>query len=656
MTKQRLLTKSRFKLALECPNKLFYTRKDTYANQTMDDPFLEALAKGGFQVEELARLEYPDGVLIEGNDHDYDLLVAQTNELLQKENVVIFEAAFKFNNLFIRCDILEKKGNSIKLIEVKSKSFDPNDEYTFVGKQGGLLSVWKPYLLDVAFQRYVMQHCYPQWNIRSYLKLADKTKEAQIDGLNQLFRITKTANNRTGIIKLVNSLDEIGTTVLGDVNIDTILDDIASGKHVTFDNLSFEEAINAFAATYEKDRKFNYPVSFGACKKCEFKTTPEDAQQGLQSGFKECFSEQMGWTEADFEKPTIFEVWNFRKGNKLFEADKIFLTDLTEEDLDIKPEASQLSASERQWVQIEKTTSEDTTPLILIDELRAEINSWKFPLHCIDFETSTVALPFNKGRRPYEQTAFQFSHHLLHKNGSITHESEYLHFEKGVFPNFDFIRNLKAPLSGTEGTIFRYAPHENTYLNAIYDQLQISDEPDKAELMAFIRHITKSTNKKAESWEGERNMVDLWDIVKKYYYHPLMGGSNSIKAVLPAILNSSQFLQKKYSRPISQLSMTSLNFPPEHIWLEYQDNNYLSPYKTLLPLFADWTEEQLDEVVSDLENIADGGMALTAYGKLQYTNMPEAEREEIKKALLKYCELDTLAMVMILEYFREVVS
>jgi len=40
----RLLTKSRFKLALECPNKLFYTRKKEYANQKQEDEFLQALA------------------------------------------------------------------------------------------------------------------------------------------------------------------------------------------------------------------------------------------------------------------------------------------------------------------------------------------------------------------------------------------------------------------------------------------------------------------------------------------------------------------------------------------------------------------------------------------------------------------------------------
>ena len=45
--KDRYLTKSRFKLALDCPTKLYYTAKDSYANSKNNDTFLEALAEGG---------------------------------------------------------------------------------------------------------------------------------------------------------------------------------------------------------------------------------------------------------------------------------------------------------------------------------------------------------------------------------------------------------------------------------------------------------------------------------------------------------------------------------------------------------------------------------------------------------------------------------
>ncbi|WP_405604884.1 hypothetical protein [Polaribacter sp. Asnod1-A03] len=80
------------------------------------------MAQGGFQVEELARLEYEGGILVEGNPWDYDLAVEKTNELLKQDNVTIYEPAFLFNNCFIRVDILVKRGDIVELIEVKVKS------------------------------------------------------------------------------------------------------------------------------------------------------------------------------------------------------------------------------------------------------------------------------------------------------------------------------------------------------------------------------------------------------------------------------------------------------------------------------------------------------------------------------------------------------
>jgi len=37
----KVLSKSRYKLGLECPNKLYYTSKKEYANQKQEDPRLK---------------------------------------------------------------------------------------------------------------------------------------------------------------------------------------------------------------------------------------------------------------------------------------------------------------------------------------------------------------------------------------------------------------------------------------------------------------------------------------------------------------------------------------------------------------------------------------------------------------------------------------
>lgn len=104
----RYLTKSRFKLGLEYPNKLYFTNNDLYANQKSEDPFMKALAEGGFQVEELARLQYPNGIFIDTENFEYEKAVELTNEALKQENVIIYEAAFMVDGYFIRTDVLEK--------------------------------------------------------------------------------------------------------------------------------------------------------------------------------------------------------------------------------------------------------------------------------------------------------------------------------------------------------------------------------------------------------------------------------------------------------------------------------------------------------------------------------------------------------------------
>ena len=652
----KVLTKSRFKLGLECPNKLYYTRKKEYTDTKVSDSFLEALAQGGFQVEELARMHYPNGVLLESNDWDYEFLWQQTQELLKQENVIIYEAAFLIDGLFIRTDVLVKKDNKIELIEVKAKSFTPNDKHLFIGSRGGMKSGWKSYLFDIAFQKHVIQLCFPKWKIESYIMMADKTKKASINGLNQLFRISKKRKDRTGILKKVNFLEETGDSVLGRKNITQIVADIETNKYKYHENLSFQEAINLFRDLYQNDTYANWPTSFRTCKSCEFKCTDEEEEQGFKSGFKECFSKQYKWVENEFKKPNIFDVYDFKKGKKLFEEGVFFKNELTKDNIGFKEDAEKLTTSHRQWLQIEKEVNNDTSIFVDKDGLRGVMNTWNFPLHFIDFETSAVALPFNKGLRPYEQIAFQFSHHIYFEDGRIEHANEYINNKAGVFPNFDFLRALKKALENDKGTIFKYSYHENTILNAIYIQLHDSKEVDKEELMTFIQSISHSKKNSDIKWKGERDMVDLWDIEKRYYYNPLTKGSNSIKAVLPASLGSSEYLQEKYSKPINQINLTSKNFSDEHIWLEIEKGIVKSPYKMLPSVFQDWNEDQIENTLSEIENIANGGAALTAYAKLQYTDMEQAEIDELTSALLKYCELDTLAMVMIFEHFNELLN
>jgi hypothetical protein len=61
------------------------------------------------------------------------------------------------------------------------------------------------------------------------------------------------------------------------------------------------------------------------------------------------------------------------------------------------------------------------------------------------------------------------------------------------------------------------------------------------------------------------------------------------------------------------------------------------------------SKELLLEDDDETSVIAEGGAAATAYARLQFEDITQANRDKIIAALLRYCELDTLAMVMIVQ-------
>lgn len=654
MAKPRYLTKNRYSLSMECPTKLFYAGKPEYPDQSEENPFLAALAQGGFQVGELARQYHRGGINIDTLDHDE--AIAMTLDLMKRDQVIIYEPAFRYNNLFIRIDILVKYGDNLRLIEVKSKSYDSYEDEPFLKKNGEISKAWESYIHDGAFQKYVLENACPGLRVHSYLMMADKNAPCPSDGLNQKFRIVKDSSRGTRVIVSTPlTEEEQNEKILVEVPVDEYVRQLHEKTYVVSGiELSFAGMVDMLSDHYEQDKRIT-PEIGSKCSGCEFKCSHEQEAQGYKNGFKQCWKEVLNWKDRDFEDPSILELWNFRRKDQCIVSGKTKMADLTYEDINVNFNTEPgLSSSERQWLQVEKVINRDISPYFDVEGMKAEMDRWIFPLHHIDFETSMVAIPFNKGRKPYEGIIFQFSHHIVYEDGTVEHAGQYLNTVPGVFPNYECVRELKRQLEKDNGSIFRYAAHENTYLVFVYNQLLDDPEPpsDRDELCEFIRTVTKT-----DEWHGKRSMVDMCKLVKKYYYDPYTNGSNSIKSVLPAILNSSAYLQGKYSKPIYGASdrIKSLNYS-DWTWVQFDPNGkVIDPYKLLPPVF----DEEIDasiELISDDEELNEGGAAMTAYCRMQFSEMSEYERDKLKAALLKYCELDTFAMVMICEAWREMVN
>ena len=649
MNRPRYLTKSRFKLAAECPTKLFYSGKDSiYRNTKQEDSFMAMLADGGYQVGELAKCYFPEGIEI--LDIAHEEAIKQTTMLLQRDKVTIFEAAILFDDLFIRIDVLIKDGNKFKLIEVKAKSYN-SENPEILGATGNLLSGMRPYIEDVAFQAYVFGGAFPNAEVQTFLMMPDKAVACDVDGLNQFFKIERSGNTSKVVTDPQVKTLTFDHGILALVCVDEYVDLVNRGG-VAF--LGFKEQLPKLAAqwslAYKNDQKID-PLPSSQCANCEFRSKPGD---GLKSGFEECWGNKFDLTHDDLAAGTVLDIWNYRNKSKLISEGRVRLSSVLEEDIQPKDGGEILSRTERQWMQVSGIpTDEDRGGYWLAETwMRQEMSQWKYPYHFIDFETSGVALPFFAGMRPYEQIAFQFSHHVMQEDGRVEHAGEFLMSEPVAFPNFSFARALKRQLENDHGTVFMWSPHENTILNRIVQQLvnTANPPPDAQELTSFMESLIKG---------GSRAMYDLCQLSKDSYFNISTKGSSSIKKVLPAVMSTSTFLRNYYSQPIygAKLGISSKNFTNFTWWQLHEDGKPKEPYSLLTKYGEDLLDEKLlpEEDPDDLV-IAEGGAATNAYARLQFETLSPDTRNKINQALLRYCELDTLAMVMIVQGWRSFLS
>lgn len=295
--------------------------------------------------------------------------------------------------------------------------------------------------------------------------------------------------------------------------------------------------------------------------------------------------------------------------------------------------------------------------------LAKEIKTFTWPLHFVDFESIAPPIPFFKGAKPYEGFTFQFSHHILQQDGRLEHLHEHLGLGLGVDPTFELIRHLYEALSTDRGSVFIYSQHGNTYLRYARRQLLKHSPYSKTEtktLIRFIESIATPSSFEPEEWTpSERQFKDIARTVRNWFWHPSMQGSTSVQIVLPAVLEASPFLQRRYGTArYGSPEMKSLNFPPT-VWFRRDSRGQvINPYDLLSDIQQIQWGDQLAEIEGLYydETIANGYAAMTAWNSMQFADMSETNRHIVKSMLRQHCELDTLAMVMIMEFFLDEAS
>ena len=115
------LSKSRFVAGWQCPKLLWWRVHEPMAMELQPSIVERDLFDQGIFVDERARAEWPNGLLIEGA-YDDPTRVERTRAAIDAGAEVLFVACFEMDGAFCAVDVLERHGDAWTLIEVKSAS------------------------------------------------------------------------------------------------------------------------------------------------------------------------------------------------------------------------------------------------------------------------------------------------------------------------------------------------------------------------------------------------------------------------------------------------------------------------------------------------------------------------------------------------------
>jgi hypothetical protein len=544
----------------------------------------------------------------------------RTFDQLGRDQVTLFEATLLVGRQQARVDILEKNGNTVRLLEVKSKSFDGAQHASSLaaGKGGcmrssrkpfGILSKWAEKLEDITFQVLLLEKVLPGVVIHPFLVLVDTSKIALLDNIPGLFELV-SRTTPDGAVRLLTARYTGTREQLAELDLVTEVD-------VSAEVALLRNDVDAAATLFES--RLDAPLSVHSvglvrgtkCAQCEYRV----ADGSAKDGFAEC------WGALATPRPHMLELfsigtckaedrsdlidWMFRDG-------KASLFDIPEDCL-VKADGSVGTNAERQRRQIDCTRRNE---VFISPNLPRELEKLQGRLSFIDFETSRLALPYHRGMRSYGLVTFQWSCHTVASYGAKPVHAEWLN-NKEAWPNRSFAESLRETI-GDEGPVLTWSHFEATTLKQIIADLDRFGHvvPELVEWMTDV---------------FTRRIVDMHEWARRDYYHPGMRGRTSIKVVLDALWKSDPAMRAQFAA-----------------WTSWPADDTRDPYACLPAV----------EIAGTLQDVHEGTGAMRAYQEMMYgadKNDP-VSRAMWSGLLRRYCELDTMSMVLILEHWRRCVG
>ena len=318
----------------------------------------------------MAKLLYPGGIEITAPD--IDTQVQETAAYMQQDNVILFEPTFRSGQCLVRVDVLVKQGNSVTLVEVKSKSLnlaDPGDP--FRNQNGDFRPGWLSYLQDIAYQTHVFKSVYPGFEVFPQLMLVDPTAVNTIPGLGTFFAVQRNGRRAEVVVDPSLSGRALTSPPLQVHGVEDEVSEILEGSISAPSGLlkPFAEAVAEYAVQMVHPSGFRPRVD-ARCKRCEYYCDPDRLPPGKLSGWAECVATIEPQAAFLRRAETVFGLYDEKKTDAHLEKGRVLLAELRPEDVKYLGAASaEISGPHRKALQCDEVRGDVPAPVLMTDLL-----------------------------------------------------------------------------------------------------------------------------------------------------------------------------------------------------------------------------------------------------------------------------------------------
>ncbi len=603
------ITDNLFQQFVTCPLKLYHHQDENREPRT----YLPFKHRNKLQLRDAVAVQFQNRKF---TSDDTQTALKETEAWLLEDEVTICGAVIKSGPFLSRIPILKKKGEQFTIIQIHGKLRKRSQSDKIRGEEKSRTTT--SYILKAAYRTEVLRRLYPGAEFLAQFYFPQRDFKATTDSVLQK---AKTARDADPDPEFIENCSRLFAMVDATEGVQKLISSVPENiAHKTIAGESIADTLKLMESRdWSEGNILNIKIHRG-CRSCDYRRRSPSGTEGCWSRF---------FVESELNNPErhVFEL--IGHGNEIdtnnghyYQENVPYADQFASFEMVQKYGGPKITIQQRRVLQLLKAKGE-SVPSLWAKPILKQLDHLEYPLHFIDFEAATYALPMNRGDGPYKPVYFQYSCHTLYENGEIKEANWLDEDSSSGHPHHRFIHSLTGVKDIYRGTIVQYSPFEVQGVRQLLAEMKRNSMKNENEIDRLKRLLGGNSSK-------DNRFYDISSLIRDAYFSSKLEGSLGLKQVLKSILKWQKENSHNTDKTV-RIFDKEINLFPE------DDTKSNNPYK---------------QIQDDVTAIDDGENAMHAYISMKSDLLTKEESAELPEQLKRYCALDSYSMILIYKHLK----